>query len=254
MSSLKVTNIKGLTGKITVPSSQTLDLSESNSISLPIWTENTRPPSPEIGVIGYNSELNSIEFYNGNEWATGGQQQEELWYDEGNDVRSFANNWNYTQTYNMTTLASFGNSHVHAWLGSPRTYELNLSDIPAHTEVRYQCYIHMVDSWDNEYNEIRMTDDSNSQNTYMSFRKTWNRDYLNTPATFNGAMLRFVPNQPYSYEPWNGNNQRTNGYAVIDTNWQPHTINSITIYHRTDLNQAQSDEAFYISHSKLYIR
>ena len=99
-----------------------------------------------------------------------------------------------------------------------------------------------------------MTNDSNTQLTYLSWRKIWNEDYLRDGSSNYGATMDFVGNQPYSYEPWNGNNQRTNGYVNIDTNWQAHTNSSIIIYHRTDLDQAQSDEAYYISHSQLYIR
>ena len=77
----------------------------------------------------------------------------------------------------MTTLASFGNCHVHEWGGSGRTYELTLGSLPAHTEIRYRCYIHMVDSWDNEYNEIRMTTGSSSSGTrtYLNWRKIWSK-------------------------------------------------------------------------------
>ena len=66
--------------------------------------------------------------------------------------------------------------------------------------------------------------------------------------------MYFRGDQPYSYEPWNGNNQRTNGYVEIDTNWQPHTNSNIRVYHRTDLDQAQGDEAYYISHARLSYR
>ena len=254
MSSLKVTNIKGLSTTITVPSSTTLNMSEADGLKIPTWINDTRPVSPVTGMIGYNLEEGYLEFWTGSSWASGGAPQESLWYNEGNDVRSFINNWNLTETYNMTTLASFGNSYVHGWGGSGRTYQLTLNNIPSHTEVRYKCRIHMIDSWDNEYNEIRMTNDSNTQLTYLSWRKIWNEDYLRDGSSNYGATMDFVGNQPYSYEPWNGNNQRTNGYVNIDTNWQAHTNSSIIIYHRTDLDQAQSDEAYYISHSQLYIR
>jgi hypothetical protein len=254
MSSLKVTNIKGLSTTITVPSSTTLNMSEADGLKLPTWTNNTRPGSPVTGMIGYNVEEQVLEFWNGTSWATGGAPQEQLWYNEGNDVRAYANNWNYTGTYNMTTLASFGNSYVHEWGGSPRTYELTLNNIPSHAEVRYKCRIHMIDSWDDEYNEIRMTNDSDTQLTYLTWRKIWNNDYLRNTTSNYGATMYFYGNQPYSYEPWNGNNQLTNGYVDIDTNWQPHTNSSIKVYHYTGLDQGSSDEAYYISHSQLYIR
>jgi hypothetical protein len=256
MSSLKVTNLKARSNTITVPGSNRLDLSEADGLKLPTWTDDTRPSSPSTGTIGYNLDSQAIDFYDGSAWGVGGGSQETLWYDEGNDVRSYTSNWNYTGTYNMSTLAGFGNSHVHEWGGSGRTYELTLSSIPAHAEVRYRCYIHMVDSWDNEYNEIRMTTGAtgSSERTYLNWRKVWNDDFIKNVSASYGGMIRFYGNQPYSYEPWNGNNQRTNGYVEVDTNWQPHDQSSIRIFHRTDLNQAASDEAYYISHSKLYLR
>ena len=255
MSSLKVTNIKGLSNVITVSSGSVLNLAEAEGLKVPQWRNATRPGSPQTGMIGYNIQTGVLEFWNGSAWSTGGTPTETLWYNEGNDCRSFMNNWNYNgELYNMTTLANFGNSWVHGWGGSGRTYELTLSSIPSHTEVRYRCNIHMVDSWDNEYNEIRMWNNAQTELTYLSWRKIWNEDYLRNTTSNYGATMYFYGDQPYSYEPWNGNNQRTNGYVAIDTNWQPHSNTNIRIFHRTDLDQGQSDEAYYISHSQLYIR
>lgn len=182
--------------------------------------------------------------------GTGGRRS---WYAEGTDSRNTIGNWNHQEQFNMTTCASFGNCWIHGWGGSPRTYELTLNGIPTHTEVRYTCYIHMVDSWDNEYNNVRMWNNGQSQINYVEFRKTWNNPYLDSVGQYNGGTVSFVANQPYSYEPWNGNNQPTNGYAVIDTNWQSHSNSNIRIFHRTDLDQGAGDEAYYISHATLWI-
>lgn len=257
MSTLKVTNLKGRSTYIDVNGSTRLDMTDANGLKLPTWGDDNRPSNPQTGYIGYNLDSQSIEVYNGNDWsASGGTPPDPLYYDEGNDVRSYTSNWNYTGTYNMTTLANFGNCHVHEWGGSGRTYELTLGSLPAHTEIRYRCYIHMVDSWDNEYNEIRMTTGSSSSGTrtYLNWRKIWNDDFIKNVNASYGAKIKFYSNVPYSYEPWNGNNQRTNGYVEVDTNWQPHDATSVRVYHRTDLNQSRSDEAFYISHSKIYLK
>jgi len=181
---------------------------------------------------------------------------ERIWYSEGTDARAGIGNWNYSEVYNMTQLGPFGNSWIHGWGGSPRTYELTLSGIPGHTEIKYTAKYHLVDSWDNEYNEVRITtgNSGSGTRTYASWRKTWNRNYIDSPSTSYGATINFVNNIDYSYEPWNGSNDPTMGYVDFDSGWQPHTDSSIRIYQRTDLDQGQSDEAYYISHATLWIR
>jgi hypothetical protein len=39
---------------------------------MPNWTTGTRPASPRTGQQGFNTTLNTMEFYNGSAWATGG--------------------------------------------------------------------------------------------------------------------------------------------------------------------------------------
>jgi hypothetical protein len=182
---------------------------------------------------------------------------ERIWYSEDNDARTFMSNWNYSgEIYNMTNLGAFGNSWVHGWGGSARTYELTLNNIPGHTQIKYQAKYHMVDSWDNEYNEVRITTGASNSGTltYASWRKSAGNAYLDSVSTNYGTTLNFVSGVDYSYEPWNGSNDATNGYADFDSNWQNHSASSIRIFQRTDLDQAQSDEAYYISHATLWIR
>jgi hypothetical protein len=187
--------------------------------------------------------------------GTGGGER--VWYTEGTDCRDFMSNWNYSsELYNMTRLGPFGNSWVHGWGGSPRTYELTLNNIPSHTAIRYTAKYHLVDSWDNEYNEVRITNGPSNvdSRTYASWRKTWNRNYIDNASVNYGATINFITGIDYSYEPWNGSNDSTMGYVDFDSDWQDHNASSIRIYSRTDLNQGQSDEAYYISHATLWIR
>jgi hypothetical protein len=182
---------------------------------------------------------------------------ERIWYTEGNDARNFMGNWNYSsEIYNMTNLGPYGDSWVHGWGGSPRTYELTLNGIPSHSQIRYTAKYHLVDSWDNEYNEVRITtgDSSSGTLTYASWRKTWNRNYIDSASVSYGATINFISGIDYSYEPWNGSNDSTLGYVDFDSDWQNHSSNSIRIYQRTDLDQGASDEAYYISHATLWIR
>lgn len=202
--------------------------------------------------IGYCGAVSPL----GWKMSGGGGPGERIWYQEGTDSRPYIGNWNYQEQYNMTRLGPFGNAHVHGWGGSPRTYELTLNNIPSHSEIKYTAIYHLVDSWDNEYNEVRITTGSSSSGTrtYASWRKTWNRNYIDNASTNYGASINFTANVDYSYEPWNGSNDPTMGYVTFDSNWQSHSASSIRIYQRTDLDQGQSDEAYYISHATLWIR
>ena len=51
---------------------------------------------------------------------------------------------------------SGGGGHWHGWGGSGRTYQLNVGGLPAHQYLCYDCLIHHVDSWDNEYQHINI--------------------------------------------------------------------------------------------------
>jgi hypothetical protein len=44
-------------------------LTAIKSLNLPIWTTATRPAMPTVGLVGFNSSLASVEFWNGTQWA-----------------------------------------------------------------------------------------------------------------------------------------------------------------------------------------
>jgi hypothetical protein len=44
----------------------------SSGISFPTWTTGTRPSSPVVGTMGWNTTVNSMEAYNGTEWGSVG--------------------------------------------------------------------------------------------------------------------------------------------------------------------------------------
>ena len=225
-------------------------LGVSGSFNLPTWTTSTRPTSNLVpGLIGYNTQLNSFDVWNGTAWPT----FETVFYNEGADARAFVANWNDQQVFNMTTTANLGNCHIHGWGGSSRNYTLSLSGIPSHTEVKYECFIHMVDSWDGETSEIYTTNSAGSE----VLRVRWTKVYNTQPSVSTlttGSSFPFLTGQTYSYRPWGGGAQGNDGYASFSSGWYSHTASTFSARHFTGLDQAASDEAFYSSHVKLSYR
>ena len=73
MSTLQVRNIQGLSNfsnEVTLPNGHTIKI--DGHLDVPTWNNNTRPSSPNVGFIGYNSEEEALEIYNGTEWQSAG--------------------------------------------------------------------------------------------------------------------------------------------------------------------------------------
>ena len=182
---------------------------------------------------------------------------ERLYYDEGTQANLYTSNWNLTTTYNMTDFGGLGNVTAHGWTSGPATYTLTLSSIPVHTEIRYQAFLHYVDSVDNETSNFYTSTDSGEVER-LRMRKT----YTTQPAydiIASGTTVSWHGNRFYSYAPWGGTattneNAAGNGYVIMDTGWYAHTVSSFSARHVLGANQAQSDEAQYISHVKVWIR
>jgi hypothetical protein len=184
------------------------------------------------------------------------------YYNEGSDCRAFLANWNRTTNYNMTILGEFGNCWVHGWdttvLPVNVSYTLTLNNIPAHTQVKYECNIHHVDSWDGEAVEIYTT---NSNNTEV-LRSSWNKIAWGLPHNvynLEGTASTFTGPQRYSYMPWadsvlGANYKAMPGVTRFTSGWYNHTSTQFKARHYTGLDQTQVDEAFYISHVRLFIR
>lgn len=188
-------------------------------------------------------------------WTSG----EYLYYDEGLSASSYTGNWNFGTTTNMTNWGDLGGGTAHGWDGSARTYQLTLNSLPAHTEVMYEVYFHMVDSLDSEGNWVLYT--SNSSNGDIT-QCTWIKAYSNNPTsitTYNSTTFSWRGNLNYSYSPWGGQNQigeqgGRNGYAVINTGWYSHNSSSFIAKHYIPADQAATDEAGYVSHVKVWLR
>ena len=73
MSSLSVHDLQGIaaySNTVRVPSGH--KLSFDGELKLPTWTDSTRPASPDVGAIGFNTEQEVTEVYNGTEWTSVG--------------------------------------------------------------------------------------------------------------------------------------------------------------------------------------
>ena len=186
-------------------------------------------------------------------------QNERIWYDEGGNAGAFTANWNDATTTNMTEFGGLGNITAHGWTAGPRSYTLNLSGIPAHTEVRYQVFWHLVDSVDNELNELFTTNSAGSEVSRAQFNKGFGTPAVTYGTIASGTTVSWQGNRWYSTAPWGGVGRTQdaaggNGYMIIDTGWYAHTPSTFTARHYTAVDQAQSDEAMYLSHVRLWIR
>lgn len=71
MSILSLRDIQGIAtynNKVRIPLGH--QLSFDGNLKVPIWTTSTRPQSPDIGLIGYNTTDKVLEIYNGTEWGS----------------------------------------------------------------------------------------------------------------------------------------------------------------------------------------
>jgi len=206
-------------------------------------------------VAGVSTVTATSAKFSGLAWTSG----EYLYYDEGGSANSYTGNWNFGTTTNMSTFADFGNIYAHGWDGSARTYQLTLGGLPAHTEVMYECVVHMVDSLDAEGYWYLYT--SNSSNGDIT-QAQWYRQISGVPynlSVYNSTTFNWKGNQYYSYAPWGGSNRIAeqgggNGYAVINTGWYSHNSSTFIAKHYIPADQAASDESGYISHVKLWLR
>jgi hypothetical protein len=74
MSTLQVHNLQGLNAynnEIIIPNGHTLNVS-GGSMKMSAWSNTTRPPLPQTGYFGVNTDTGSVEFYNGSEWTNVG--------------------------------------------------------------------------------------------------------------------------------------------------------------------------------------
>jgi hypothetical protein len=175
------------------------------------------------------------------------------YYNEGTDCRNFIANWNDSGVYNMTSCATFGNCYIHGWGGSARTYTLTLANLPTHTLLRVSANIHMIDSWDGETNYVNVTADNNSQQEFIRWTKSYGNNNIGGivqgTALFPNNTYTYYNAQSYSYSPLGYSTN--NGYVTVNSGLYSHTRSNLTANFYTGLDQATSDESYYISHVKI---
>ena len=174
-------------------------------------------------------------------------------YSEGNNAAPYVGNWNDATTYTMNQFGGLGKVNAHGWTTGPATYTLTLTSLPIHTEVRYKVFWHLVDSLDNETNQLFTMNSSGGETEKLRFTKQYNLE----PAISvqdTGVIASWSGHQTYTYRPWAGGGYGQDGYLSIDTGWYSHTANSFTARHVMGADQIQADEAQYLSHVQVYLR
>ena len=177
-------------------------------------------------------------------------------YKEQLDANSYTSNWSNTTTQYMSDFGGLGSGYAHGYTPNT-TYTLTINiPISGYDKAKYEVKIHYIDSWDGENNYIYINNFDNRGRILV-----WqsSKVYTNSPSITNyeNNITQWSGYVNYSYRPLGMQNQSysiTNGYNTITTKEFNYSSSSITIEHQTQLNQDITDEAFYVSHSTLYLK
>jgi hypothetical protein len=229
-----------------------LTINDTGYLKLPVGTTAERP-SASNGMLRYNSTLGKAELYNSSWVNTDARTESYLHYFEGRDANLYTGNWNNSTTYSMLDFGGLGHVTAHGWSTGPATYTLTLNSIPSHTQVRYVVFWHLVDSLDTETSNLFLMNSSGAETEFWRFTKIYN----STPSTSvlqSGATATWSGSKTYTYRPWGNGAYGNDGYVVFDSGYYDHTSTSFTARHVCGADQAQADEAHYLSHVQLWIR
>jgi hypothetical protein len=177
------------------------------------------------------------------------------YYYEGSNASLgyFIGNWNNSTTYNKAQICGLGNVTAHGFTSGPVTYTLTLPISHSHTQVRYKVFWHLVDSLDNEVNQLFITNQTGNEVELLRFTKQYNL-VPNISIQKVGVTATWSGHQSYTYRPWGGGSYGQDGYLTIDSGWHPHTGNTLTVRHVMGADQGQTDEAEYLSHVEIDIK
>ena len=173
-------------------------------------------------------------------------------YNEGNRADLYTGYWNNSTTYTMADFGGLGNVTAHGWSSGPATYTLTLGDLPSHTKVRYKVYWHLVDSLDNETNQLFIMNSSGGETEILRFTKQYNLTPSISIAASPGTYT-WSGSKTYTYRPWANGAYGQDGYIIVDSGWVDHTATTFTARHVLGADQAQSDEAEYLSHVEVQL-
>ena len=162
---------------------------------------------------------------------------------EGLNADLFTRFWNNSSVYYMTNFGGLGSGFGHGPMINS-SYIYTRTSLPAHTHIRYKCYWHQTDSVDGETNWLEI-----DGIRYLEFT----RGNATAGATTNAINLLNTfswSTREYSYSPLGA---YIDGFFTIDTGQIAHTSSSISVNHFSGVNQAQTDEAAYLSHVELIL-
>jgi hypothetical protein len=173
-------------------------------------------------------------------------------YNESTRADLYTGYWNNSTTYTMADFGGIPNVTAHGWSSGPATYTLTLPSLPTHTKVRYKVYWHLVDSLDNETNQLFIMNSSGGETEILRFTKQYNLtpsiSIAASPGTYTWSGAK-----TYTYRPWAGGTYGADGYIIVDSGWVDHTASSFTARHVLGADQGQSDEAEYLSHVEVQL-
>lgn len=175
-----------------------------------------------------------------------------LYYDEGANAAAFTANWNNSTTYTMADFGGLGSVTAHGFTSGPVTFTLTLNNLPPHRQIRYRVFWHLVDSLDNETNQLFVMNESGTETEVYRFTKQYN---LAPSASISvaGLTATWSGHKTYTYRPWAGGAYGADGYIDIDTGYRDHNSTTFTARHVMGADQGQADEAEYLSHVQVWI-
>jgi hypothetical protein len=230
-----------------------LTINDTGFIGLPTGSTAERP-SASNGFFRYNTTIGSTEiFYNSNWVKPFAKNESNLFYYEGRDANLYTGNWNNSTTYSMLDFGGLGHVTAHGWSSGPATYTLTLGLMPTHSQVRYVVFWHLVDSLDTETSNLYLMNSSGTETEFWRFTKIYNAA-PSTSVLQSGAVATWSGSKTYTYRPWGNGVYGNDGYVVFDSGYYDHTSTSFTARHVCGADQAQADEAHYLSHVQLWIR
>ena len=229
-----------------------LTINDTGYLKLPVGSTAERP-SATNGMLRYNSSLSKPEIYVGNWFNTDARNEGYMYYYEGRDANLYTANWNNSTTYSMLDFGGLGHITAHGWSTGPATYTLTLNSIPSHTQVRYVVFWHLVDSLDTETSNLYLMNSSGTETEFWRFTKIYNAA-PSTSVLQSGAAATWSNPKTYTYRPWGNGTYGNDGYVIFDSGYYDHTSTSFTARHVCGADQAQADEAMYLSHVQLWIK
>jgi len=203
----------------------------------------------------YNRELTLSEIIkNYNQYRTRFNLPDTTYYNEGTRADLYTGFWNNSTTFTMADFGGIPNVTAHGFSSGPVTYTLTLPNLLTHTKVRYKVYWHLVDSLDNETNQLFLMNSSGAETEFLRFTKVWNSD-PSISILQSGASATWSGAKTYTYTPWTTATGLPviNGYYTFDSGWFDHTASTFTARHVKGADQSQTDEAEYLSHVEVQL-